>query len=105
MITFKYVCNFQYKQLINHVNCVPVFHIRMNNQYSLKISALNLVGNVSVSSKTDHLPWQTPGKFFWWANSPPPGQKRVQNPHPQGHFPQLFTIQHEKIGQKTCKTT
>ena len=55
--------------------------------------------NVSVNSKPDH----PPGQFFGLANSPPPGQKRVQNPtprayknelkpHPRGHFSQLCTL-------------
>ena len=44
---------------------MPVFHIRMNDQYSLKISALKHVGNVSVNSKPDNLPsGKTPGKCF-----------------------------------------
>ena len=37
----------------------------MNNQYSLKISALKHVGNASVNFKPDHLPsGKTPGKMF-----------------------------------------
>ena len=37
----------------------------MNNQYSLKISALKHVGNVSVNSKPDHPPlWQDPWETF-----------------------------------------
>ena len=42
-----------------------LFHTRMNNQYSLEISALKHVGNVSVNSKPDHPPsGKTPGKCF-----------------------------------------
>ena len=38
--------------------------------------------NVSVNSKPDHPPKQNPQAIFWWANSPPPGKKGVQNPTP-----------------------
>ena len=44
---------------------------------------------VSVNSKPDHPPRQNPLAIFWWANSPPPGKKGVQNPHPQAYKSEL----------------
>ena len=40
--------------------------------------------NVSVISKLDHPPGQTPWEFFERSNSPSPGTKKVRNPTPGG---------------------
>ena len=69
----------------------------MNNQYSLKISALKHVGNVSVNSKPDHPPWQNPWEIFLMgefstlghkksSKLPAPGPIKQAKTHPQGHF-------------------
>ena len=58
---------------------------------------------------------KTPGQFFWWTNSPPPGEKESSKPRPPrpikraktpppGHFPQLFTIKTWKMRQKSRGT-
>ena len=53
------------------------------------------MNNVSVNSKPDH----PPGQFFDGRIPHHPGKKEFKNPAktpPQGHFPQLFTIEPSK---------
>ena len=46
--------------------------------------------NVSVNSKPDYPPRQSPGQFFRWANSPPPRAKRkVKAPTPRAYKDEL----------------
>ena len=54
----------------------------MYNQYSLKISALKNVGNVSVNSKPDHLPLADPWEILLMGEFPAPCARKSSKPHP-----------------------
>ena len=60
--------------------------LELNKQYSLKISALRHVSNVSVNSKPDHPPLAKPlGNFFVGRIPHPWAKKQIQNPHPRAY--------------------
>ena len=79
------------------------YSLRKDGWYNKVKYTRNCSVNVSNNSKPDH----PPRAIFLWANSPPPGKKGVQNPHPRAYNNELkphpwgiFSIIHYKNMKK-----